>query len=66
MRAWYHSEQGLTADLCLLLDRESTRLIIRESYSTTLSKVYPSWQSALDALKAIGSEWVNDLTGKKL
>ena len=67
MRAWYHTKLGFTADLCMLLNRESTRVIIRSPEHTTIFvQVYSTWSAALEALKELGYGWVNDLTGETL
>lgn len=67
MRAWYHTKFGFTADLCMLLNRESTRVIIRSPEHTTMfTKVYATWEAAVEALKELGYGWINDLTGKAL
>lgn len=67
MRAWYHDKLGFTADLCQTLNRESTRLIVHSPEHTILhTKVYPTWQDAINALLNMGEEWISDLTGKAL
>ena len=66
MRAWYHSDSGLDADLCLLLSGEGTRVIIRKGYETVSRRIYPTWETAIESLKTLGHEWINDLTGKPL
>ena len=69
MRAWYHTKLGFSANLCQMLYRESTRLIVSSPEHTPLHfEVYPTWQSAVDALKsiAVGEGWISDLTGEPL
>lgn len=67
MRAWYHTPLGFSADLCQMLGRESTRLIVHSPEHTTLHfNVYPTWQAAIDALMTMGDGWISDLTGKAL
>lgn len=67
MRAWYTDRSGLRADLCLLLNRETTRLIIRDASGRTIdTRTYPSWADAISALSGIGTGWVSDITGKPL
>lgn len=69
MRAWYHTKLGFSANLCQLLYRESTRLIVSSPEQTPLHfEVYQTWEAAVDALKSIahGEEWISDLTGEVL
>lgn len=63
MRAWYHNKLGFSADLCELLYRKSTRLIVRNpEHGQIHFEVYPTWQDAINALMSMGDEWINDLT----
>lgn len=67
MRAWYTCKSGLRADLCLLLNRTSTRLIIRNQAGDTVSsEVYPSWNAAISAMLETGESWTSDMTGLPL
>jgi len=67
MRAFYTAPSGFTADLCLYLNRKTTRLTVREpSGNDILRQDYPSWDAAIDALRNIGSGWINDLTHQPL
>lgn len=66
MRAWYHSAEGLSANLCQLLSRESTRLIVIKDGKHLEYTVYPSWADAVTALKKQGTGWISDLTGQPL
>lgn len=69
MRAWYHTKLGFSANLCQLLYRESTRLIVYSPEHTPLHfEVYPTWEAAIDALKSMahGEGWISDLTGEAL
>ena len=65
MRAWYHTEGGLSADLCQLLNQGRTRLILREDGKRSES-IYPNWNEAINALKKISAGWISDLTGQPL
>ena len=67
MRAWYHNKLGFSADLCQLLHRESTRLIVHSPEHALLHfEVYPTWEAAITALLNMGEGWISDLTGKAL
>ena len=66
MRAWYHSTEGLSANLCQLLYSEGTRLIVIIDGKHLEYFVYPSWADAVTALKKHGTGWTSDLTGKPL
>ena len=67
MRAWYHTKLGFTADLCLMLNSERTRVIIRSPENTTMFiKVYATWEAAVEALMELGNGWINDMTGEAL
>lgn len=66
MRAWYHSAEGISANLCKLLYSESTRLIVIKDGKHLERTVYPSWADAVAALKKHGTGWTSDLTGKPL
>lgn len=65
MRAWYHTADGLSADLCQLLNRESMRLILRKDGKRSES-IYPNWNEAINTLKKISAEWISGLTGQPL
>lgn len=65
MRAWYHTEDGFSADLCQLLNQESTRLILRKD-SKRSESIYPNWNEAINMLKKISAGWISDLTGQPL
>ena len=65
MRAWYHSAEGLSADLCQLLYSERTRLILRKDCKRS-EIIYTNWDEAINALKKISAGWISDLTGKPL
>ena len=65
MRAWYHTEDGLSADLCQMLNRESTRLILRKDGKRS-ECIYPNWNEAINTLKKISAGWFSDLTGQPL
>lgn len=67
MRAWYHNKLGFSADLCQMLYKESTRLIVHSPEHALLhSKVYPTWEAAVTALLNMGEGWISDMTGKAL
>lgn len=66
MRAWYRSVDGRTADLCLFVNSDNTRLTIRSADGCAVSRViYKTWGEAVEALAEAG-EWTNDLTGNKI
>ena len=62
MRSFYTDSTGKTADLCLMLNRTETRLTIRDHGKELLRQYYPTWDDALDALRASGTGWTNDIT----
>lgn len=63
MRAWYHTKLGFSANLCELLYRSSTRLIVYNAeHSQIHFEVYPTWQDAINALMSMEDNWINDLT----
>lgn len=64
MRAWYHTKDGTTANLCKMLNSETTRLIVRRGGDNSTA-YYPTWDAAISALKLQG-EWTSDMTGKPL
>lgn len=67
MRAFYTDVSGRTADLCLFLRSDETRLTVRDPAGHVIHRdTYRSWYAALDALRAAGSGWVNDLTSVPL
>lgn len=66
MRAWYHTKDGLSANLRQLLHSERTQLIVIEDGKELEYTVYPSWTDAVTALKKHGTGWTSDLTGKPL
>ena len=66
MREWYHSTEGLSANLCQLLFSESTRLIVIKDGKHLEYTVYPSWADAVAVLKKHGTGWISDLTGQPL
>lgn len=63
MRAWYHTKLGFSANLCQLLYRESTRLIVIHDGKHLDYTIYPTWADAITALKKYGTGWISDLTG---
>ena len=65
MRAWYHSTEGLSANLCQLLYSESTRLTLRKDGKRS-EIIYTNWNEAIKALKKISTGWISDLTGQPL
>lgn len=67
MRAFYIDAQGRSANLCLYLNQETTRLTVRDADgSETLRREYPSWEAAKSALAELGTGWINELTGGRL
>jgi hypothetical protein len=67
MRAFYTHRTGFTADLCLMLNRCETRLTVRDAAGDlVLRQYYPSWDAAIDALRAVGTGWINDITHETL
>lgn len=63
MRSFYTNSDGRTANLCLLLDRKSTRLTIYDnSGKETHRTVYLTWDDAISSLRSFGPGWTNDLT----
>lgn len=63
MRSFYTDINGSTADLCLMLNRCETRLTVRDAAGgLVLRQYYPSWDAAIDALRAVGTGWINDIT----
>ena len=66
MRAFYTDITGLTADLCLFLNRTHTRLTVRSGYQTIHCQVYASWDAAINALRTMGAGWTNDITHEAL
>ena len=67
MRAFYTAPDGRTASLCKHLYKEQTHLIIRSPEGHTLHTCwYYTWQEAVDALRDMMPDAVNDLTHKPL
>jgi len=65
MRAWYHTKDGKQANLCQLLGRESTRLIVKDGPHMQYA-IYPTWAEAVTALMKLSADWISDLTGEPL
>ena len=65
MRAFYTGRDGLIADLCQYLYRETTRLQIIDTrtHQTVLRKEYKTWTGAKIALSKRG-RWTNEITGQ--
>lgn len=68
MRWFYTDRSGRSADLCLMLDRHSVRLVVYDPSRAPgereiIRSVFPSYTDAVSVLKANGIGWRSDLTG---
>lgn len=63
MRAFYTDPLGFTANLCKHLYKDSTHLIVRAPEGNCIyTHWHASWEEAIDTLRYMLPECVNDLT----
>lgn len=63
MRAFYTTPSGFTADLCLMTNRHSTRITVRNPERHVIHcDYYPTWGAAIETLKSMLPDAVNDIT----
>ncbi len=66
MRAFYTSANGLTANLCQYLYRDTTRLVIHNAQGKQVVRAeFPTWDDAKTALRKYGN-WTNELTNEQI
>ena len=67
MRSFYTDRSGFTADLCKHMCRESTHLTVRSPEGHCIyTHWHASWEEALDTLRSMLPDAVNDLTHQPL
>lgn len=67
MRAFYTDPYGFQANLCLMADRASTRVIVRAPEGNVIyTGYYPTWEDAVTGLRDMLPGCINDLTGSAL
>lgn len=67
MRAFYRDHLGFHGDLCLMLNRESTRLTVYSPEGTPIHRqYYATWDIALATLRHMLPDAVNEITHKHI
>ena len=63
MRSFYTDPLGYTADICLMTNRSSARVIVRSPEGSTIyTGVYPAWIDAVRSLRFMLPRAINDMT----
>lgn len=67
MRSFYTDPLGYTADICLMTNRSSARVIVRSPEGSTIyTGLYQSWNEAVRSLRFMLPHAVNDLTRRPI
>ena len=67
MRSFYTDPLGYTADICLMTNRSSARVIVRSPEGSTIyTSVYPAWIDAVRSLRFMLPRAINDMTRRPI